>query len=33
MQIDWGKIFSYINGQTDKKTVEEVEFLERRSPE
>ena len=26
MQIDWGKIFSYINGQTDKKTVEEVEF-------
>lgn len=26
MQIDWGKIFSYINGLTDKKTVEEVEF-------
>ena len=32
MQIDWGKIFSYINGQTDKKTVEEVEFWRKEDP-
>jgi putative anti-sigma factor len=33
MQIDWGKIFSYINGQTDKKTVEEVEFWRKEDPQ
>ena len=32
MQIDWGKIFSYINGQTDKKKVEEVEFWRKEDP-
>jgi len=32
MQIDWGKIFSYINGQTDKKTVEEIEFWRKEDP-
>ena len=32
MQIDWGKIFSYINGQTNKKTVEEVEFWRKEDP-
>lgn len=32
MQIDWGKIFSYINGRTDKKTVEEVEFWRKEDP-
>lgn len=33
MQIDWGKIFSYINGQTDRKTVEEVEFWRKEDPQ